>query len=54
MYTYFLVLNDFGIRPTTVWFLATQKGYIPEHEDVYNPNAQATGYGNSRYALLET
>jgi len=30
MYTYFLVLNDFGIRPTTVWFLATEKGYIPQ------------------------
>jgi len=38
MYTYFLVLNDFGIRPTTVWFLATEKGFLPKHQDVYQPN----------------
>merc|ERR1711998_782292 len=35
MYTYFLILNDFGIRPITVWQLALQRGPIPNKTDVY-------------------
>merc|ERR1712054_87264 len=27
MYTYFLILNDYGIRPTAVWKMATEKGF---------------------------
>jgi len=37
MYTYFLVLNDFGIRPGTVWGLALQRGPLPAETDTYDP-----------------
>jgi len=36
MYTYFLVLNDFGIRPSTVWFLSQKIGPLPNPNDSYN------------------
>lgn len=52
MYTYFLVLNDFGITPKTVWWLATEKGLFPKPTDVYNPNAPY--YGNTNTELLKT
>jgi len=38
MYTYFLVLNDFGIRPQALWNLALLKGPLPLPTDVYDPN----------------
>jgi sodium/potassium-transporting ATPase subunit alpha len=38
MYTYFLVLNDFGIRPQTVWRLALIRNPMPDATDVYDPN----------------
>lgn len=53
MYTYFLVLNDFGIRPTTVWFLATEKGFLPDKNDVYDSNDRANGYGNSNFKMFK-
>merc|ERR1719498_638125 len=37
MYTYFLALNDFGIRPTAVWGLATLKAPFPNLGDMYDP-----------------
>lgn len=37
MYTYFLVLNDYGIRPSTLLFLALLRNPIPKDTDVYNP-----------------
>lgn len=37
MYTYFLIMNDFGIRPNTVWFLALKKSPFPKETDVYDP-----------------
>lgn len=36
MYTYFLILNDFGIRPGTVWSLALIKGPFPRADDKYS------------------
>merc|ERR1712151_1317895 len=36
MYTYFLVLNDYGIRPTAVWGLAIEKEYMPYEWDNYD------------------
>jgi sodium/potassium-transporting ATPase subunit alpha len=36
MYTYFLVLNDFGVRPGTVWGLALQRGPLPATDDIYD------------------
>jgi sodium/potassium-transporting ATPase subunit alpha len=36
LYTYFLIMNDFGIRPNTVWFLALKKSPFPNPTDVYD------------------
>jgi len=36
MYTYFLILNDYGIRPSALWGLAEQLGTVPNHGDTYN------------------
>jgi sodium/potassium-transporting ATPase subunit alpha len=36
IYTYFLILNDFGIRPSTVWFLALLKNPMPHPTDLYD------------------
>jgi len=36
MYTYFLILNDYGIRPGTVWSLALIKGPFPRADDSYD------------------
>jgi len=40
MYTYFLILNDFGIRPQALWRLALLEGPIPNKDDTYDPNAK--------------
>jgi len=37
MYTYFLILNDYGIRPTTVWGLSILKNRLPLWSDVWDP-----------------
>jgi hypothetical protein len=47
MYTYMLVLNDYGIRPSAIWFLCKNSNYLPADTDVYDPNSP--GYGHSRY-----
>jgi sodium/potassium-transporting ATPase subunit alpha len=36
LYTYFLIMNDFGIRPNTVWFLALKKSPFPNESDIYD------------------
>jgi len=60
MYTYFYVLNDYGIRPSTVWQLALKKAPIPKPEDIYNvaqssvvTNADGSMslYGNSLFGV---
>jgi sodium/potassium-transporting ATPase subunit alpha len=35
MYTYFLILNDYGIRPHTLWGLSILKNDLPKESDVY-------------------
>jgi len=42
MYTYFLILNDFGIRPSTVWWLSQRVGPIPNPQDMYTPSGGIT------------
>jgi sodium/potassium-transporting ATPase subunit alpha len=37
MYTYFLILNDFGIRPQALWKLALLEGPKPRKDDFYQP-----------------
>merc|ERR1719387_2249591 len=51
MYTYFLILNDFGIRPVCVWRLALQRGPLPLETDVYKQDGanDANRYGHGRY-----
>jgi hypothetical protein len=39
MYTYFLILNDFGIRPESLWKLALLEGPLPGANDKYDPDA---------------
>jgi len=36
-FTYFYILNDYGIRPGTTFALALEPGFIPRPEDKYNP-----------------
>jgi len=36
MYTYFLILNDFGIRPGTVWQLSELRLPRPRDDDIYD------------------
>jgi len=45
-------LNDYGIRPGTVFGLDSEKGYYPKDTDVYNPNLPNNGnsnYGDSNF-----
>jgi len=42
MYTYFLILNDFGLRPSTVWFLSQEVGPIPNPNDQYKSTGSTT------------
>merc|ERR1712110_512243 len=39
MYTYFLILNDYGIRPHTLWGLSILKNKLPRDTDLYNAAA---------------
>lgn len=49
MYTYMLVLNDYGIRPTAIWGLVKNNNFLPATTDVYDPNGADYGYGHSRW-----
>lgn len=67
MYTYFIILNDYGIRPSTVWHLALNRGPYPDKEDKYDINdvnnmanrkengkeIPGSRYGNTRYNYLD-
>lgn len=47
MFTYFMVMNDFGIKVLTTLFLNQRPGYFPEATDIYNPDMP--NYGNSNF-----
>jgi sodium/potassium-transporting ATPase subunit alpha len=47
MYTYMLVLNDYGIRPSAIWFLCKNSNYLPLAGDTYDPTKP--GAGHSRW-----
>jgi len=46
MFTYFLILNDYGIRPIAVWKMATTKSILPADGDIYEVD-QSPFFGNS-------
>ena len=46
MYTYMMVLNDFGIRPGSIWKLATIRAPLPNDSDIYDPDAENLGNTN--------
>jgi hypothetical protein len=43
---YFIVLNDYGIKPLTLIFLNLKNGYFPKDTDVYDPAAPNSGNTN--------
>lgn len=47
MFTYFQVMNDYGIKPTSTLFLNQRAGYFPLSTDVYNPDMP--NFGNSNF-----
>jgi hypothetical protein len=53
MIAYFIVMNDYGFKPGTLFFLNLTEGYYPKDDDVYNPNEPNFGnsnYGNADYS----
>lgn len=46
-YTYLYVVNDYGIKPISLMFLALEEGYWPRATDVYDP--ELPNFGNSFY-----
>jgi hypothetical protein len=40
-------MNDYGIKPITLLFLAIEDGYYPKDTDLYNPHLP--NIGNSNY-----
>ena len=36
-YTYFVILNDYGIKPVTLLSMTIRSGIEPGKGDVYNP-----------------
>lgn len=48
-YTYFVIMNDFGIAPQTIWFLHLKQGFFPKGTDQYDPSVE--GFGNSNYLV---
>jgi len=54
MYTYFLILNDYGIRPHTLWGLSILKNELPRDTDLYTAaNAELVEAGQPGCALRE-
>jgi len=46
LYVYFQVMNDYGFRPSTLFYLDPEEGYFPKSTDVYNPNLPYNGNTN--------
>ena len=47
MMTYFLVMNDYGIKILTTFFLNLREGYFPNASDMYDPDQP--NFGNSNF-----
>lgn len=51
-YTYFVIMNDYGYTPISLFGLSSEEGYFPAEDDIYNPNAMNKGnsnYGNDNF-----
>jgi len=53
MYTYFLILNDFGVRPTGIWQMSELVLPGPGPNDIYSPNPSATVAGPKNDAMTD-
>jgi sodium/potassium-transporting ATPase subunit alpha len=38
LYTYFLIMNDFGFKTKSLWFLSDIQAPLPKATDIYDPN----------------
>ena len=45
-FTYFVIMNDYGIRPGTLFGLGTAEGVKPAEDDVYDPSLPNRGNSN--------
>jgi hypothetical protein len=50
-YTWLVVLNDYGIPPTSTLFIALEEGFYQDNEDVYNPDEP--NFGNRNFGNEE-
>lgn len=46
MFGYWYVLNDYGIPLRTTIFVLNKKGFMPNAEDVYQPDLESRGNSN--------
>ncbi len=51
MFTYFYVMNDYGFKLGTVLMLSMANGYVPDENDIYNPDLP--NFGNSNYGKAD-
>lgn len=47
LFIYYFVMNDYGIRPHSLFYINKTKGYFPNPTDVYDPSKP--GYGNTNF-----
>src|SRR5438105_5239956 len=48
MVVYFIVMNDYGFKPSTLLFLNLAPGFVPKPTDLYDPN-DSPSYGNNNF-----
>jgi sodium/potassium-transporting ATPase subunit alpha len=46
LFCYFFIMNDYGVRPGTLFGLDSEEGYYPKSTDIYNPNMPNNGNTN--------
>ena len=48
-FTHFIVMNDYGFKPSTLLGLVTEKGTLPANGDIYSPTSSNSG--NSKVGI---
>jgi sodium/potassium-transporting ATPase subunit alpha len=46
LFCYFFIMNDYGIKPATLFSLDPESGYLPKETDVYDPTKPNNGNTN--------